>query len=102
MADSDGNVPLWDAMLGGHEHVIKLLTENGANLNSRDMGHFACTAAEQNDLELLKEIVRHGRVITETRKNGSTALHVAVYEDNIEIVRFLLDLAICLLMVQKL
>ncbi|KAJ0097776.1 hypothetical protein Patl1_28271 [Pistacia atlantica] len=55
---SDGKVPLWDAMLGGHEHVIKLLMDNGANLNSGDMGHFACIAAEQNDLELLEEIVR--------------------------------------------
>ncbi|KAJ0047009.1 hypothetical protein Pint_05360 [Pistacia integerrima] len=87
---SDGNVPLWDAMLGGHEHVIKLLMDNGANLNSGDMDH------------LLEEIVRHGGVVTEPRKNGSTALHVGVCEDNNEIVRFLLDLAICLLMVQKL
>ncbi|KAJ0029928.1 hypothetical protein Pint_13074 [Pistacia integerrima] len=89
--DSDGNIPLWDALLGGHEHVIKLLVDNGANLYYGDMGHFACTAAEQNNLELLKEIVRHGGDVTQPRNNGSTALHVAVCEDNIEIVRFLLD-----------
>lgn len=89
--DSDGNVPLWEAMLGGHEHVIKLLMENGADINSGDVGHFACTTAEQNNLELLKEIVRYGGDVTRQRNNGSTALHVAVCEDNVEIVRFLLD-----------
>ncbi|KAH9800358.1 Potassium channel AKT1 [Citrus sinensis] len=89
--DSDGNVPLWEAMLGGHENVIKLLMENHADINSGDVGHFACTAAEQNNLELLKEIVCYGGDVTRQRNNGSTALHVAVCEDNVEIVRFLLD-----------
>lgn len=78
-------------MLGGHEHVIKLLMENRADINSGDVGNFACTAAEQNNLELLKEIVRYGGDVTRQRNNGSTALHVAVCEDNVEIVRFLLD-----------
>nr|POE92697.1 potassium channel akt1 [Quercus suber] len=56
--DSDVNVPLWVAMLGGHEPVINLLLENGAKLHSGDIGQFACTAAEQNNLKLLKEIIR--------------------------------------------
>ncbi|KAG8639260.1 hypothetical protein MANES_14G128600v8 [Manihot esculenta] len=89
--DSDGNVPLWEAMLGGHEAVARLLIENGASINAGDLGHFACTAAEQNSLNLLKEIVRYGGDVTCSRKSGTTALHVAVCEDNTEIVRFLLD-----------
>ncbi|KAJ9163148.1 hypothetical protein P3X46_022847 [Hevea brasiliensis] len=89
--DSDGNVPLWEAMLGGHEAVARLLIENGASIKSGDEGHFACIAAEQNSLNLLKEIVRCGGDVTCSRKSGNTALHVAVCEDNTEIVRFLLD-----------
>eukprot|EP00257_Ricinus_communis_P021477 XP_015580980.1 potassium channel AKT1 isoform X2 [Ricinus communis] len=89
--DSEGNVPLWEAMVGGHEGVTKLLMENGANIQSGDVGHFACTAAEQNNLNLLKEIARLGGDVTCPRKNGTTALHVAVCEDNTEIVRYLLD-----------
>lgn len=88
--DSDGNVPLWEAMVGGHEQVVKLLIENGADINVGDVGHFACTAAEQNNLQLLKEIIRYGGNVTRPRNNGSTALHVAVCEDNVEIVKFLL------------
>ncbi|KAK3210832.1 hypothetical protein Dsin_015538 [Dipteronia sinensis] len=88
--DSDGNVPLWEAMLGKHEHIVKLLIDNGADINFGDLGHFACTAAEQNNLDLLKNIVRNGGVVTRPHTNGSTALHIAVSEDNVEIVKFLL------------
>ncbi|KAE8682883.1 Potassium channel AKT1 [Hibiscus syriacus] len=89
--DSEGSVPLWEAMLGGHDTVAQLLKENGGNINAGDVGHFACTAAEQNNLNLLKEITRYGGDVTRPRSNGYTALHVAVCEDNIEIVQFLLE-----------
>lgn len=89
--DSDGNVPLWEAMVGGHEQVVKILIDNGADINAGNVGHFSCTAAEQNNLELLKEIIRYSGDVTRPRNNGSTALHIAVCEDNIEIVKFLLE-----------
>ncbi|KAM4133083.1 hypothetical protein ACJW30_01G301500 [Castanea mollissima] len=90
--DSEGNVPLWEAMLGGHETVVKLLLDSGANLHFGDIGQFACTAAEQNNLNLLKEIIRYGGDVTCSKMDGTTtALHVAVCEGNIEIVKLLLD-----------
>ncbi|KAK6945052.1 KHA domain [Dillenia turbinata] len=89
--DSEGSVPLWEAILGSHEKVIKLLIENGANISSGDVGHFACTGAEQNNLDLLKEIVHHGGDVTCPKSNGTTALHVAVSEGNGEIVQYLLN-----------
>ncbi|KAH8482264.1 hypothetical protein H0E87_029646 [Populus deltoides] len=89
--DSEGNVPLWEAMLGGHESLTKLLIENGASIHHGEVGHFACTAAELNNLNLLEEIVQYGGDVTIPRDNGTTALHVAVSEDNTELVRFLLD-----------
>ncbi|CAL0330523.1 unnamed protein product [Lupinus luteus] len=90
--DSDGNIPLWEAILGGHESVSKVLVENGADLKYGDIGQFACTAVEQNNLNLLKDIMHHGGDITlPNGSTGSTALHVAVSEDNVEIVKFLLE-----------
>ncbi|KAL0426903.1 UNVERIFIED_CONTAM: Potassium channel AKT1 [Sesamum latifolium] len=89
--DSEGSVPLWEAMLGMHKAVVKLLIDNGAKLTTGDVGLFSCTAAEQNNLELLKEIVHFGGDVTKAKNNGCTALHVAVCEGNIEIVKFLLD-----------
>ncbi|GFZ08396.1 K+ transporter 1 [Actinidia rufa] len=89
--DSEGNVPLWDAILGRHKAVVKLLAENDAKLSSGDAGNFACFAVEQNSLDLLKDIVHHGGDITLLNSLGTTALHTAISEDNTEIVKFLVD-----------
>ncbi|KAL5559284.1 hypothetical protein UlMin_035495 [Ulmus minor] len=88
--DLAGNIALWEAILGEHEPVIKLLLENGV-IRSSDAGHFACKLVEQNNLELLKDIVRYGYDVTQPGIDGSTALHMAVCEGNVEIVRFLLE-----------
>ncbi|XP_039018679.1 potassium channel AKT1-like isoform X1 [Hibiscus syriacus] len=89
--DSEGSVPLWEAIVGGHDQLAHLLKENGANINAGDVDQFACTAAEQNNLNLLKEIISYGGDVTLPRSNGYTALHVAVCEGNVEIVKFLLE-----------
>lgn len=77
--------------MANHESVIKLLTDNGADICSGDVGQFACTAAEQNKLEWLEEIVRYGGDVTLPKINRSTALHVAVCEGNTKMVKYLLD-----------
>ncbi|XP_075474327.1 potassium channel AKT1 isoform X1 [Primulina tabacum] len=89
--DSDGIVPLWEAMVSMHKLVIKLLSDNGAKLTSGDIGLYSCLAAEQNNLDLIKEIIRCGGNVTRPRSNGNTALHVSVGEGNVEIVKFLLE-----------
>ncbi|XP_054797162.1 potassium channel AKT1-like isoform X2 [Prosopis cineraria] len=89
--DLNGSIPLWEAMLGGHESVIKLLIDNGGDISCADVGHLACTAVEQNNLELLKEIVRYGGDVTQPKSNGTTALHTAVCDGNTDIVKFLLQ-----------
>ncbi|KVI11631.1 Ankyrin repeat-containing protein [Cynara cardunculus var. scolymus] len=89
-ADSEGMVPLWEAITGNHERVIGLLAENGAKLSSADVGKLSCFAAEQNNFDWLKKIIRHGGDITRARDDGYTALHVAVCEGNTEMVKFLL------------
>lgn len=77
--------------MGKHESVIRFLIDNGAKLSAGDVGHFACIAVEQNNMDLLKDIVRYGGDVTLPKINGSSALHVAVCEGNIEIVKYLLD-----------
>ncbi|KAH7652133.1 Potassium channel voltage-dependent EAG/ELK/ERG protein [Dioscorea alata] len=89
--DSEGSVPLWEAMLGKHEAIIHLLIDNGANLSAGDIGQFACIAAEQNSLELLGDIVRYGGDVTVPRMDGTTALHLAVCEGNVEMAKFLVE-----------
>ncbi|XP_075522557.1 potassium channel AKT1-like [Primulina tabacum] len=89
--DSEGNVPLWDAILGKHESVIKLLVDNGATLNSGDVAHFACYAVEQNNIQLLNEIIKFGGDVTLLNSLGTTALHTAISEENVEVVKFLME-----------
>ncbi|XP_071742273.1 potassium channel AKT1-like [Rutidosis leptorrhynchoides] len=88
--DSEGNVPMWEAILGNHEPVVAILKDNNASVLSGDVGQFSCIAAEQNRLDLLKQIISLGGDVTLPKNNGSTALHVAVCEGNIEMVKFLL------------
>lgn len=90
-ADSEGSVPLWEAITGRHEEISKLLSENGATLSFDIVGHFSCLAVEQNSLDALKDIVKYGGDISLPDSNGTTALHRAVSEGNMEIVKFLLD-----------
>ncbi|OMO80682.1 hypothetical protein COLO4_23987 [Corchorus olitorius] len=89
--DNEGNVPLWDALMGKHESVIKLLVDNGATLSSGDVGQFACYAVEQNNLELLKAIVKYGGDVRQPKSNGTCAIHAAICEGNVEMVKFLLE-----------
>ncbi|KAJ6674042.1 CHANNEL AKT6 putative-RELATED [Salix viminalis] len=89
--DSEGNVALWEALQGNHKSVCKLLSDNGATITSGDVGQFACTAAEQNNLDLLKEIVKYGGDVTLPASCGTTALHTAISEGNTEMVKFILD-----------
>ncbi|TKY74702.1 Potassium channel AKT1 [Spatholobus suberectus] len=66
--DMDGSVPLWEAMKGRHESVMKLLIDNGADISSADAGHLACTAVEQNNIELLKELIQCGLNVTQPKR----------------------------------
>ncbi|KAM7493195.1 hypothetical protein LguiB_027804 [Lonicera macranthoides] len=89
--DVERNVPLWDAILGRHGPVIKTLVDNGAMVSSGDVGRFASFAVEQNNLDLLKDIVRYGGNINLFDGMGTTALHKAISQANNEMVKFLVQ-----------
>nr|GLL46773.1 potassium channel AKT1-like [Ipomoea trifida] len=89
--DSEDNVPIWDAIAGKHEAVVKVLNDNGGAIPSSDVGHYACQAVEAGDLELLKYLAKHGGDITLLNSVGTTALHTAISEDNLEMVKFLVE-----------
>ncbi|KAH0656053.1 hypothetical protein KY285_030935 [Solanum tuberosum] len=91
--DSEGNVPLWDAMVGKHEAAIKLLVDNGATMSSGDVAQFACFAVEQGRLDLLKEIINYRGDVTLLNSLGTTAMHTTISEENVEIVKFLMEQA---------
>ncbi|GAU15112.1 hypothetical protein TSUD_08500 [Trifolium subterraneum] len=90
--DFEGNISLCEAMKGGHELVKKLLIDNGADMYSANVAPLAIFAIEKNDIQLLKDIVKlGGDFVTNSTKEGTTALHAAVCEGNVEIVKFLVE-----------
>ncbi|KAI3506178.1 hypothetical protein L1887_28534 [Cichorium endivia] len=89
--DTDGNVPLWSAIVGRNEAVIKLLVDNGAKLANGDVGEFASFAVEQNSIEMLQDIIKHGGDITVRNSMGTTALHKAISEEKTALVEFLIN-----------
>jgi len=88
----EGHSPLWEAIKGGHETVMKILVENGAEISSDDVVDYARLAIEKNNIEILKEIIERGRDVTQSSSKMTTLLHAAVCEGNAEIVKYLIEL----------
>ncbi|XP_024629742.1 potassium channel AKT1 [Medicago truncatula] len=90
--DFEGDIPLWEAIKGGHESMIKLLMDNGADISSANIASLACFAVEKNNIQFLKDIVKYGGdIVTKSTNDGTTALHTAVCHGNVEIVKFLVE-----------
>nr|CAI77627.1 potassium uptake channel [Zea mays] len=89
--DSEGKVPLWEALCEKHNAVVELLVESGAELSSGDTALYACIAVEENDAELLENVIRYGGNINNPTKDGTTPLHRAVCDGNVQMVELLLE-----------
>ncbi|KAL5228796.1 hypothetical protein ABZP36_017061 [Zizania latifolia] len=91
--DSEGKVPLWEALCEKHAAVVQLLVNGGADLSSGDTGLYACIAVEKNNTELLNDIVHYGGDVTRpcSGRDGTTALHRAVCDGNVQMVELLLE-----------
>ena len=81
-----------DAILGKHEGVINVLVDNGAKLDSGDVGEFACHAAKIGDIELLKEITKFNGNVMSLSGSGTTALHTAIDQNKVDTVKFLIEI----------
>ena len=82
--DYEGKVPLWEALCEKHDAVVELLVESGADLSSGDTALYACVAVEDNNTELLKDIIRYGGDINRSTRDGTTPLHRAVCDGNVQ------------------
>ncbi|KAI5838633.1 ankyrin repeat-containing domain protein [Morchella snyderi] len=72
--------------------VFKLLIESGANINSR-YGELGTTALHEavirRNLDMLTILLDHGASATIRRYSGDTALELALYREDAEVVKFL-------------
>ncbi|MBI9075749.1 MAG: ankyrin repeat domain-containing protein [Desulfatibacillum sp.] len=92
--DESGNTPLLLACFAGQEEAAQLLIERGASVNIQPQSHglspllVASAGGLQNTVNLL--IVR-GAQIQARGKRGQTALYLAVFSKNFQIIEKLLD-----------
>lgn len=82
------------AISSGHENMVKLLLERGADQNAVNGGsqsalHVACSSGHVSIARLLIE-KGDRRIIDAKNEDGRTAVHVAVVQENEELLRLLL------------
>ncbi|KAJ0961394.1 hypothetical protein J5N97_000430 [Dioscorea zingiberensis] len=88
--DEDGNTPLWLAITAKHHKIFNILYHCASVTNPHTSGNLLCLAAKRNDICTMKELLKHGLDIDSENNEGSTALQVAIDENNIEMVKFLI------------
>ena len=78
--DKDGSTPLHCATWKGHEAVVALLLQAGANVNAQNSNeHWGTTplhaAAHANQLAIASLLIEHGANLNAKDLNGRTPMH---------------------------
>lgn len=89
-----GSTPLHEAALNGHENTAKVLIDHGSDVLSTNYG--GCTplflAASYGQYSMVKFLLGYGRDQLDCPDSrGSTALHKAVEQGNLEMVQLMLE-----------
>uniref|UniRef100_A0A7I4BW52 Uncharacterized protein n=1 Tax=Physcomitrium patens TaxID=3218 RepID=A0A7I4BW52_PHYPA len=91
-ADVYGKVPLLEALIARDTATVKLLSENGATLKNADMGVYLGQAVLDCNRDLIDDYLKYGTDInTAGESEGLSALHIAVIDGNMDMVRFLVS-----------
>ena len=77
-----------------HHACIKLLQKHGAELKLKNEGVELCRVAHVGDLHLIKLLLDAGASATAADYDGRTAMHLAVCEGNMPLVRLLIEHAV--------
>lgn len=88
-ADVDGNTALWDAIASNHHSIFRILFHGASISDPFTAGELLCTAAKRNDITVMKGLLKHGLLVDSKDHHGSTAIQIAVAENNIEMVKLL-------------
>lgn len=85
----NGDTPLWEAISSKHDSIFRLLYHYASLSNPKISGDLLCQAAKRNDLSIMKELLKHELNIDSINCQGQSALQVAIAENHVEMVNFL-------------
>jgi ankyrin repeat protein len=93
ISQKDLNLSLCEASYNGHEDIVKLLLEKGAEVNnSWNLGENALMkAARRNFPKVVKLLCNSGADLEKSDSKGNTALQYAAYEGSLDVVKLLLE-----------
>ena len=91
--DKYGNTLLIDAAWEGNEKFVKLLIENGANVNHVAKGGFTplIAASQNNHFNIVKLLIEKGVNVNHKDQRNMTALYVAAAYGHKKIVKLLIE-----------
>jgi ankyrin repeat protein len=89
--DEDGWSALHDAVVTGNIHLVRLLVENGLDVNEGDQQPPLHGAAANGHAEVVRYLMGQGARTNEGDSNGDTALHWAAFKGQSDCVRALLE-----------
>lgn len=96
-ADAKAILFRWPALVlaagEGHQKIVDVLLEHGADMNAKNNGGVTAlmSAAGGGHLEIVKTLIKHGADMNARAEHDWTALMYAASSGHKEVVRFLLD-----------
>lgn len=90
LQDGNGNTALWEAIAAKQHRIFEILYHWASISNPYVSGDLLCTAARRNELTIMKDLLKHGLHVNSKDRHRSTATHVAIEENNVEMVKLLL------------
>ncbi|KAL8535985.1 hypothetical protein ACS0TY_011575 [Phlomoides rotata] len=90
LRDFNGNTAVWEAISAKHHSIFKILYHWASISDPFIAGDLLCTAARRNDIQVTKELMKHGVFVDSKDRHGLTAIQVATEENQMEMVQYLL------------
>lgn len=86
----NGNTALWEAISSKHYAIFRILYHFAAISDPHIAGDLLCEAVKQNNVEVMKALLKQGLNVDTKDHHGFTALQVAMEENQMDMVNLLM------------
>ncbi|XP_031127362.1 potassium channel AKT2/3 [Ipomoea triloba] len=89
LKDMEGNTALWDAIAAKEHSIFSILYHWASISDPYVAGDLLCKAAKMNDSSIMQELLKHGLHVDSKDRHGSTAIQVAMEENQADMIKLL-------------